>query len=94
MARITIEDCIAQVPNRFHLVLMAKIRARQLQKGATPLVGGDNKNVVTALREIAAGFVKPDYGQPSEIEAYGVGTVSPGDKVHAFAAINPLPDAA
>ena len=91
MARITIEVCIAQVPNRFHLVLMAKIRARQLQKGATPLVGGDNKNVVTALREIAAGFVKPDYGLPSEVEVYGVEKLSPGDTALTFAAVPQLP---
>jgi len=67
MARITIEDCIAVIPNRFHLVRVAMIRARQLRKGATPLVDvGDNKHVVTALREIAAGFVKADYGIDGE----------------------------
>jgi DNA-directed RNA polymerase subunit omega len=64
MARITIEDCIAKVPNRFHLVQMASIRAKQLRKGARNLVDtAENKEVVTALREIAAGHVKPDYGQ-------------------------------
>ena len=63
MARITIEDCIEKIPNRFHLIRVAMIRARQLKKGAMPLVDvGDNKHVVTALREIAAGLVKPDYG--------------------------------
>jgi DNA-directed RNA polymerase subunit omega len=63
MARITIEDCIARVSNRFHLVQMAAIRAKQLKKGARPLVRSDeNKEVVTALREIAAGLVRPDYG--------------------------------
>jgi DNA-directed RNA polymerase subunit omega len=67
MARITIEDCIDKIPNRFHLIRVAMIRARQLKKGATPLVDvGDNKHVVTALREIAAGFVKPDYGLGGE----------------------------
>jgi DNA-directed RNA polymerase subunit omega len=67
MARITIEDCIAKVPNRFHLVQMASIRAKQLRKGARNLVDThENKEVVTALREIAAGHVKPDYGQPDE----------------------------
>ena len=65
MARITIEDCIARVPNRFHLVQMAAIRTKQLKKGAKPLVHTEeNKEVVLALREIAAGYVKPDY--PSE----------------------------
>lgn len=67
MARITIEDCIAKVPNRFHLVQMASIRAKQLRKGARNLVDtAENKEVVTALREIAAGHVKPDYGQADE----------------------------
>jgi DNA-directed RNA polymerase subunit omega len=62
MARITIEDCTARVPNRFHLVQMAAIRAKQLKKGARSLVQSDeNKEVVTALREIAAGLIRPDY---------------------------------
>ena len=62
MARITIEDCIEKVPNRFHLVQMAAIRAKQLKKGATTLVSAEgNKAVVIALREIAAGRVQPDF---------------------------------
>ena len=70
MARITIEDCTDRVPNRFHLVQMAAIRAKQLKKGATPLVGTEeNKEVVTALREIAAGYILPDYGAPEAEEA-------------------------
>jgi DNA-directed RNA polymerase subunit omega len=60
MARITIEDCIEQIPNRFQLVQMTAIRAKQLKKGATALVQNDaNKEVVVALREIAAGKIKP-----------------------------------
>jgi len=60
MARITIEDCISAVPNRFHLVQMAATRAKQLKRGATALVQAeDNKAVVIALREIAAAHVKP-----------------------------------
>ena len=59
MARITVEDCITHIPNRFELVRVAMIRARQIGKGATPLVDpGDNKHVVTALREIAAGLIR------------------------------------
>ena len=62
MARITIEDCTQKVPNRFHLVQMASIRTKQLKKGARPLVQSEeNKEVVLALREIAAGYIKPDY---------------------------------
>jgi len=60
MARITIEDCMEHVPNRFHLGRMASIRATQLKKGALPLLTSeDNKQVVMSLREIAAGLVKP-----------------------------------
>jgi len=62
MARITVEDCIKQVPNRFHLVQMAAIRAKQLKRGSRSLLPqGENKEVVTSLREIAAGYIKPDY---------------------------------
>jgi len=62
MARITIEDCTEQVGNRFHLVQMAAIRTKQLKKGARPLVQSEgNREVVLALREIAAGYIRPDY---------------------------------
>jgi DNA-directed RNA polymerase subunit omega len=57
MARITVEDCLEKIPNRFELVLGAARRAKQLLKGARPLVDSDNKEVVTALREISAGKV-------------------------------------
>jgi DNA-directed RNA polymerase subunit omega len=57
MARITVEDCLEVIPNRFELVLGAARRAKQLLKGARPLVESDNKEVVTALREIAAARV-------------------------------------
>ena len=68
MARITIEDCTKCVPNRFHLVQMAAIRTKQLKRGAKPLVQcEENKEVVVALREIAAGYIKPDY--PAEDDA-------------------------
>lgn len=62
MARITVEDCTEVVPNRFHLVQMASIRTKQLKKGARALLQSEeNKEVVVALREIAAGYVQPDY---------------------------------
>ena len=65
MARVTIEDCTERVSNRFHLVQMAAIRTKQLKKGARALVSAEgNKQVVVALREIAAGFVTPDYTDP------------------------------
>jgi DNA-directed RNA polymerase subunit omega len=67
MARITVEDCTERVPNRFHLVQMAAIRTKQLKKGARSLVEGDgNKEVVTSLREIAAGYITPDYPEEPE----------------------------
>lgn len=58
MARITIEDCLKRIPNRFQLTLAATYRARQITIGATPLLD-DNKDkpTVIALREIAAGLV-------------------------------------
>jgi DNA-directed RNA polymerase subunit omega len=69
MARVTIEDCIEKVPNRFHLVQMAAIRAKQLKQGANTLVEGDgNKAVVISLREIAAGLIQPDYPE-EDLEA-------------------------
>ncbi|HEY8369532.1 MAG TPA: DNA-directed RNA polymerase subunit omega [Thermodesulfobacteriota bacterium] len=58
MARITVEDCLEKVENRFALVLLAARRTKQLLKGAQPLIDKtDNKAIVTALREIAAGKV-------------------------------------
>jgi DNA-directed RNA polymerase subunit omega len=57
MARITVEDCMEHVENRFELVHLATKRTKQLVKGARPLVKSTNKEVVTALREIAAGEV-------------------------------------
>ena len=66
MARITVEDCLEKVPNRFELVLAAAQRAKQLLKGARPLVESDNKDLVTALREIAAGAVGVVERPPAE----------------------------
>ena len=58
MARVTVEDCLDNVENRFQLVLVAAKRARQLTTGAEPCVARENdKSTVLALREIAAGFV-------------------------------------
>ena len=59
MARVTIEDSLEQVPNRFALVLLTTQRAKQLLRGSRPLVLADNKEIVIALREIAAGKVRP-----------------------------------
>ncbi|GAB6060364.1 DNA-directed RNA polymerase subunit omega [Desulfonatronum thiosulfatophilum] len=59
MARITVEDCLQQVDNRFLVVQMAIKRVQQYRKGYKPLLESDNKDIVTALREIAAGKVLP-----------------------------------
>lgn len=64
MARITVEDCINDVNNRFELVHLASKRVRQMMKGARSLVDNtfsQNRIIVVALREIAAGNVKPKY---------------------------------
>ena len=61
MARVTVEDCVDKVPNRFDLVLLSGFRARQLSGGAEPIVDRDrDKNPVVALREIAAKSLKPE----------------------------------
>ena len=58
MARVTVEDCLPAVDNRFDLVLVASRRARQIAQGAAPLVDvEDDKPTVIALREIAAGLM-------------------------------------
>ncbi|MFQ5849622.1 MAG: DNA-directed RNA polymerase subunit omega [Candidatus Binatia bacterium] len=58
MARVTVEDCLKKVPNQFELAILGAKRAQQLIKGATPLVRSDNREIVLALREIAAGKVR------------------------------------
>lgn len=61
MARLTVEDCLRNVNNRFNLVLLASKRARQLAMGATPLVPVENdKPTVVALREIGKGKITPE----------------------------------
>jgi len=57
MARITVEDCLQKIPNRFQLVLAATYRARMLSQGHAAKIDSKNKPGVTALREIAAGEI-------------------------------------
>ena len=62
MARVTVEDCVDKIPNRFDLVLMAAQRARQVSGGAELTIDRDrDKNPVVALREIAEATVKPKH---------------------------------
>ena len=61
MARVTVEDCVDKIPNRFDLVLLSGYRARQLSGGADTMVDRDrDKNPVVALREIAGKALKPE----------------------------------
>jgi DNA-directed RNA polymerase subunit omega len=87
MARITVEDCLKNVNNRFALIHMAAKRVRQLRKGAEPTVVSKNRDVVVALREIAAGNVvegemlpQEDLLEPgSEMELLPDGEVEPAE---------------
>ena len=62
MARITVEDCLENISNRFALVLITAKRAKELLKGDAPLISDDrgNKQVVISLREVAAGYIGAD----------------------------------
>ncbi len=67
MARITVEDCLEQIPNRFELIHIAAKRVKQMAKGSKPLISQPhNKQAVLALREIAAGLVGKDMSQNGE----------------------------
>lgn len=71
MARVTVEDCLEHVDNRFQLVLMASRRARQLARGIEPMVEWENdKPTVVALREIAEGRIGPEVLDQPLIEAW------------------------
>lgn len=65
MARITVEDSLEKVPSRFALVVLAAKRSKELLKGAKPLTDSENRAIVTALREIAAGKVGYGEAKPS-----------------------------
>jgi DNA-directed RNA polymerase subunit omega len=71
LARVTVEDCVDKVPNRFSLVLLAAHRARNISSGAEPLVDRDrDKDPVVALREIAESAVTPDDLRDSFVMLY------------------------
>ncbi len=62
MARITVEDCLDKIDNRFKLIMVASKRARQIASGSEPLVGWENdKPTVVALREIADSLITEEY---------------------------------
>jgi len=70
VARITVEDCLEKIPNRFELIHIAAKRVKQMAKGSKSLIsGGHNKAAVLALREIAAGYVGKRATEPEKPEA-------------------------
>ncbi len=73
MARITVEDCLKKVDNRFTLIHMAAKRVRQLRKGAEQTIVSKNKDIVVSLREIVVGNVvkveRSEQNHPAEAEA-------------------------
>lgn len=83
MARITVEDCMKYVENRFELVHLTVKRAKQLLKGEKPLVHSENKEIVTALREIAEGLVYfrketlPKKEEKGELPSYSTSPFTP-----------------
>ena len=69
MARVTVEDCLDFVENRFSLVHLAALRTKQLHKGSRPLEICKNREAVCALREIAAGKVRPVAAEAAKEES-------------------------
>ncbi len=68
MARITVDDCLKKIPNRFDMTLAATARARQLAIGSTPMVeAGRDKPTVIALRELAQGKIGLDILNPKNL---------------------------
>jgi DNA-directed RNA polymerase subunit omega len=87
MARITVEDCLAHVDNRFELVLTATKRARQIANGADALVPEENdKPTVIALREIAEGYIDTEKVAliQAQIEASEVFEAQPQEEDFSF----------
>jgi DNA-directed RNA polymerase subunit omega len=70
LARVTVEDCLEKVPNRFALVILAAERARQIAAGGRPLVRCDNKPAVTSLREIARGHARFNESVETTVRQY------------------------
>lgn len=93
MARVTVEDCLDKIPNRFELVVLAARRARDLSLGRAPFVEEENdKPTVIALREIAEGKIDLDYlnvREPIPVDVLGKPEPDPGhtDTDEALAAL-------
>ena len=89
MARVTVEDCVDKIPNRFDLVLFAAQRARQISGGAELTIDRDrDKNPVVALREIAEEMVRPDHLQESVINGLQRVQVDDEDEADAVGSLS------
>jgi len=72
MARITVEDCLEKIPNRFALIIVAAERTKDLLRDgleSSPLVDHNNKHAVLSLREIAEGYVQAKYENPQDVSS-------------------------
>ena len=88
MARVTVEDCVDKIPNRFDLVLAAAQRARQISGGAELTLDRDrDKNPVVALREIAEQTVRPDHLQESIVSGLQKVQIDDDDEVDAVGSL-------
>ena len=88
MARVTVEDCVDKIPNRFDLVLSAAQRARQISGGAELTIDRDrDKNPVVALREIADETVRPDQLQESIVAGLQRVQIDDDDEVDAVGSL-------
>jgi DNA-directed RNA polymerase subunit omega len=89
MARVTVEDCVDKIPNRFDLVLLAAQRARQVSGGAELTIDRDrDKNPVVALREIAEETVRPDDLHESVVQSLQKVQVDDEDEVDAVGSLS------
>ena len=89
MARVTVEDCVDKIPNRFDLVLFAAQRARQISGGAELTIDRDrDKNPVVALREIAEETVRPDHLQEAAVQVLQKVQIDDDDEVDAIGSLS------
>ena len=89
MARVTVEDCVDKIPNRFDLVLFAAQRARQISGGAELLLDRDrDKNPVVALREIADELVRPDNLEEAGVNSLQRVQIDDEDEVDAVGSLS------
>jgi DNA-directed RNA polymerase subunit omega len=89
MARVTVEDCVDKIPNRFDLVLFAAQRARQISGGAELTIDRDrDKNPVVALREIAEETVRPDQLQEAAVQSLQKVQMDDDDEVDAIGSLS------